>query len=111
MSTTPTLPTISIQDLKDMRDNNADFTLIDVREKEEWDFCHLDKSEFVPLSNFASLIEKYDRDAKYAILCKAGGRSATATEYMLKNGFNDVVNVAGGITAWALEIDKSVPTY
>ncbi|MDA1353771.1 MAG: rhodanese-like domain-containing protein [bacterium] len=105
------VPTITIQTLKDMRDNNDDFVLIDVREKDEWEFCRLHNAEFVPLSNFAALIDKYDRNKNYAILCKAGGRSASATEYMLRNGFKNVVNVAGGITAWATEIDKSVPTY
>ena len=43
--------------------------------------------------------------------CKAGGRSAKAARALVDAGFTDVTNMEGGITAWAKEIDTSLPTY
>lgn len=45
------------------------------------------------------------------VLCKMGGRSAKAAQFLREVGFRKVVNLAGGINAWAERIDTSMPTY
>ncbi|MGV8932830.1 MAG: rhodanese-like domain-containing protein [Luteimonas sp.] len=51
------------------------------------------------------------KDTPLAFLCHHGGRSAQAADYFLAHGFTDVSNVVGGIEAWALDVDPSVPRY
>ena len=56
-------------------------------------------------------LEAMPKDTGLAFLCHHGNSSQGAAEYFRRKGFTDVNNVAGGINAWALEIDPSVPTY
>ena len=56
-------------------------------------------------------LEKMPKDSEIAFLCHHGNASQGAAEYFRKQGFTKISNVAGGINAWSLEIDSSVPTY
>ena len=56
-------------------------------------------------------IEKLPRDAAIAFHCHHGGRSRAAAEHVLKMGFKQVYNLAGGIDAWAKDVDPNVPRY
>jgi rhodanese-related sulfurtransferase len=87
--------------------------LIDVREQDEWDLCHLADAELFPLSSFGELAaQRLTNPAEpLLIYCHHGGRSAQVTAYLIQSGFTDVTNVAGGIDAWALEIDPTIPRY
>lgn len=87
--------------------------LIDVREDDEWALGHLPGAELMPLSQFTALLPERLTDLARPLLiyCHHGGRSARATEYLLRQGFTDVTNLAGGIDAWSLEIDPTVPRY
>jgi rhodanese-related sulfurtransferase len=88
------------------------FRLIDVREKEEWDFCHLEKAELIPLSEFPSRsLAELKKDESIILYCHHGVRSERAGQFLLKNGYNHVSHLAGGIEAWALEVDSSVKRY
>ena len=101
---------ITVEELIEMQDSKADFVLLDVREQDEYEASNIDGSVLVPLSEFDDRIQELDKGKAYVVHCKMGGRSAQAVELLLKNGF-DAVNVAGGITAWAKEVDSSMPTY
>jgi rhodanese-related sulfurtransferase len=87
--------------------------LIDVREDEEYAIARIDGAELLPLSQWPAIVaEKLtDRTQPLLIQCHHGGRSARAAEFLLRNGFTDVTNLAGGIDAWAVEIDPSVARY
>jgi rhodanese-related sulfurtransferase len=87
--------------------------LIDVREAEEYATAHIDGAELLPLSQWPALAAEKLTDPGQPLLiqCHHGGRSARAAEYLLRNGFADVTNLAGGIDAWSVEIDPSVPRY
>jgi rhodanese-related sulfurtransferase len=86
--------------------------LIDVREQDEWDFCHVEGAEFFPLSRWpgaaAALLAS---TVPLLVICHHGGRSAKATQYLLQAGLTEVRNVAGGIDAWAVEIAPGMPRY
>ncbi len=107
------VPQINVAEAKARLAGTPPPRLIDVREQDEWDFCHLPGAELMPLSRFVELAEASlpDRNEPLLIYCHHGGRSAQATAYLLRGGFTDVTNVAGGIDAWSLEIDPSVPRY
>ncbi len=87
--------------------------LIDVREAEEFEIARIPGAELLPLSQWPALAAEKLADPAQPLLiqCHHGGRSAHATEFLLRNGFTDVTNVAGGIDAWSLEIDPSIPRY
>ncbi len=104
------IPTIGVQQLKDLLDNGDDFDLIDVREPHEHQICHISQAKLVPLGTVASRLSEFDPARKYVVHCKMGGRSAQAVEILRQAGL-DATNVAGGITAWAKEVDPSMPTY
>jgi rhodanese-related sulfurtransferase len=87
--------------------------LIDVREADEYELARIPGAELLPLSQWPAVIaEKLtDRDQPLFIQCHHGGRSARAADFLLRNGYADVTNVAGGIDAWSVEIDPSIPRY
>ena len=104
------IPTITVQQLKAKLDKNDSFELIDVREKHEHDICHLPQAKLIPLNTVPERLSQFDPTKAYIVHCKMGGRSAQAVEIMRKAGLN-ATNVAGGITAWAKEIDRNMPVY
>lgn len=86
--------------------------LVDVREKDEHAHCRIPGATHIPLSEFAQRApSELDRDAEIYIHCHHGGRSQKACEFLAAQGFERLANVAGGIDAWSLEIDPSVPRY
>ena len=87
--------------------------LIDVREADEFEIARIAGAELLPLSQWPALAVEKLRDPAQPLLiqCHHGGRSGQASAYLLRNGFTDVTNVAGGIDAWSQEIDPSVPRY
>ena len=105
------IPAITVTELKKRLDNGDNFELIDVREPHEHEICHLTQAKLIPLGTLPGKLHELDSSKQYIVHCKMGGRSAQAVELMRKSGFDKVLNVTGGITAWAKEIDKSMPTY
>jgi rhodanese-related sulfurtransferase len=74
--------------------------LVDVRERDEFAMLRVAGAVLLPLSGFAAVFQDLPRDRPLLMFCAAGSRSARATEFLLAQGFADVSNVAGGITAW-----------
>ena len=106
-----TIPTVSVQDLKAMRDAEVPHFLLDVREPHEDAIAHISGSTLIPLGELPNRLDELPRNQKLVVHCKAGGRSAKACAVLSANGFTDVWNVAGGINAWSKEIDSSVADY
>ncbi len=104
------IPAITVQELKKKLDRRDEFVLIDVREQHEHQICNLPQATLIPLGTVPARLSEFDPTKAYVVHCKMGGRSAQAVEIMRKAGLN-AINVAGGITAWAKEIDKSMPVY
>ncbi len=105
------LPELTVQELKRRLDERADFDLIDVREHHEYQISRIPGAKVIPLSEFHQRIHELDPAREIVIHCKAGIRSAKACRLLFDAGFRKVQNVAGGIDAWSLEIDPSVPRY
>ena len=87
--------------------------LIDVREADEFEIARIPGAELLPLSQWPAIAAEKLSDPAQPLLiqCHHGGRSGQAAAFLLRNGFTDVTNVAGGIDAWSQEIDPSVPRY
>lgn len=74
--------------------------LVDVREDDELVQAHVEGATHVPMSAFVERHGELPRDRPLFVMCASGSRSAAATAFLLRNGWTDVVNVEGGITAW-----------
>ena len=99
---------ITVQQLKEkLIDKSEYFMLIDVREDFEYMVSNIG-GEHIPLSNLQSRVHTLNRDVEYAIICRAGARSANACVLLGQEGFENVYNVRGGMKAWAAEIDPSI---
>lgn len=96
---------ITVHDLqKGLKDKSL--LLLDVRTPEEYEVSHLECTH-IPLNELQTRAEELDRDMPMAVICRSGGRSAKATDFLDQLGF-DVVNVQGGMNAWKTEIDPSL---
>jgi len=105
------IPTISVQELKRKIEANGALTILDVREPFEYEIAHIDGSKLIPLGELPDRFEELPRDREIVAHCKSGKRSAQAVQLLRRAGFTNVVNVAGGIEAWANEIDPAMPKY
>lgn len=92
------IPEIDVQDAKQRLDNGA--VLVDVREQNEYDEAHIPGSRLIALSKFAEGHAALPKDKPLIMQCRSGARSGQATQFLLQNGYTDVVNMAGGILAW-----------
>ncbi len=107
------VPEISVAEAKERLAGPNPPRLIDVREADEFEVARIAGAELLPLSQWPAIAgEKLtDLDQPLLIQCHHGGRSARAAEFLLRNGFTNVTNLAGGIDAWSAEIDPAIPRY
>jgi monothiol glutaredoxin len=101
---------ISAVDLKAMVDAGATFQLVDVRSPEERDVARLDGSRLLDQAYHDELLAM-DRQTPLVLHCHHGVRSQAAAQYFQEQGFTNLANVAGGIDAWSVDVDPSVPRY
>jgi len=103
-------PEISVTELKALMDSKADVTVIDVREPHEYQISNIG-ARLVPLGSFGGIVGELDPDQHYVIHCRSGKRSAEACGLLRAMGFVRVQNLAGGILAWADQIDPTMQKY
>jgi rhodanese-related sulfurtransferase len=104
----PAIPTIDVREADRRRREDgggagaggASPLVVDVREPNEFAAVRLEGVLLVPMSQFAARFGELPRDRPLLVMCAAGSRSAAATAHLLRNGWTDVKNVAGGITEW-----------
>lgn len=102
---------VTVEELKKMMDEKADFQLIDVREKNEKDVADIG-GELIPMGSVAANKDKISKDKTVIVYCRSGRRSANViSELQEKSGYTNLYNLTGGILAWADKIDSSVKKY
>jgi adenylyltransferase/sulfurtransferase len=99
--------------LKERLDRGESVTIIDVREPHEWQISNLENfgSKLIPLGQFSSRLNELNSAEEIVVHCKMGGRSAKAYEMLKQAGFKKIKNLKGGITAWADQVDRTMPKY
>jgi rhodanese-related sulfurtransferase len=85
--------------------------LIDVREKEEWDLCRLPGAELMPVGSIAEWSGRLDPRQELLLYCHHGIRSLHAAMYLAAHGFARVMHLRGGLDAYCLQADSSIPRY
>ena len=85
--------------------------LLDVREPWEYQTCHIEGSVPIPMNSIPARLQELDDEAPIVCICHHGARSMSVAAFLERNGFDNVTNLTGGIHAWALQVDGSMPTY
>lgn len=85
--------------------------LLDVREPWEFQFCHIDGSQPMPMNSVPARIGELDPAGEVVVICHHGGRSAQVGMFLERQGFDKVINLAGGVAEWAARVDPKMPHY
>jgi molybdopterin/thiamine biosynthesis adenylyltransferase/rhodanese-related sulfurtransferase len=93
---------VSVQEVQDKLNPDNGFTLLDVREGDEWEQGHLNKAIFLPRGFLEQKADKLlpDRGQSIVVYCAGGTRSALAAKTLQDLGYTDVYSMAGGFNAW-----------
>lgn len=85
--------------------------LLDVREPWEFQICHIGGSQLMPMSSVPARLAELERDRETVVICHHGGRSAQVCMFLEHQGFDKVINLAGGVAGWAAQVDPRMPQY
>ncbi len=102
---------ITVYDLKARIDAGDDPVLLDVRDAHEWEISDLPGSLHIPKPRVVARMAEIPRDREVVVYCKTGVRSRDVIPMLQAQGFTNLINLKGGINAWAREIDRNLPTY
>jgi len=102
---------IAAADLREQRERNPRLIVLDVREPHEWAIAHIDGARLIPLSELPERLGELDGHAEIVTHCHHGTRSMKALEILRAAGFANVRSLKGGIDAWSVQVDPSVPRY
>lgn len=112
-------PEISVKQVESKRQNGEQFVWLDVRERAEIARVSIqdERIRLSPLSELADRQlaalpnEAQDQQAEIVVFCHHGMRSAQVTAWLRQQGWQKVMSMAGGVAAWAQEVDPSIGTY
>jgi rhodanese-related sulfurtransferase len=102
---------ISVRELADMRSAGKEHTVLDVREARELDVCRLEGALHVPMAEIPARTDDLPTDRLLVVICHHGARSQMVVDFLRSAGFDNAVNLDGGIDAWACDVDPSMPRY
>ena len=85
--------------------------LLDVREPREYAYCHIEGSLNIPMNDVPERLGELDPACETVVVCHHGIRSASVAGYLVRQGFRSVANLAGGIEAWAVEVEPDMSRY
>lgn len=96
----PNIPTMTVRTLSGRIAHGEDLFILDVRQPEEYEESSIPGSVLIPLAELRERLDEVPRDREIIVHCKAGGRSARALKLLQEEGFDNVINVDGGMDAW-----------
>jgi rhodanese-related sulfurtransferase len=100
------------EQLKDYLESAAEQPLLlDVRQPWEYDICKLDNSLLIPMSTVPANLDQLDKGRETVVICHHGVRSRRVAYYLEQAGFTNVINLRGGLDAWARSVDVDMATY
>ncbi|HHH43580.1 MAG TPA: sulfurtransferase [Gammaproteobacteria bacterium] len=85
--------------------------LLDVRESWEFDKACIEGSILVPMRAIPARLQELDPGRETVVICHHGIRSRMVCLFLENQGFTDVVNLSGGVDAWARDVDRQMPAY
>ncbi len=85
--------------------------MIDVREPWEVELCQIERSQPIPMADLPGQVGALSTEVPLVVICHHGARSLHVTMWLRQNGFENAINLGGGIDAWAREIDSNMARY
>lgn len=85
--------------------------LLDVREPWEFETCRIEAARLIPIHMITGRYAELDQEQPVVCICHHGGRSMQVATFLESQGFSKVSNLAGGVHAWAQQVDTAMPTY
>lgn len=99
------------QEISERIKRGEKFKFIDVRELYEYEIASIEQAELFPLSRFGEWIDTLDSKEETVVMCHHGIRSANVCMFLVRNGFENVSNLEGGIDLWSATVDENIPRY
>jgi rhodanese-related sulfurtransferase len=91
-------------EVKERMKRGDNFTILDVREPDEWASGHIPGAKHIPLGEIEARHGELDKKGETVVVCRSGGRSSTACEFLAAMGYH-VINMPGGMSAWQGDIE------
>jgi sulfur-carrier protein adenylyltransferase/sulfurtransferase len=104
------IPQMTVQELKERRNAGEDVYVLDVREPWEYQVANIGGT-LIPQNDVPQRLNEIDRNREIVVQCRSGSRSQKIAEFLAQSGYPNVKNLAGGILAWADQIDPRVQKY
>jgi len=104
------IPQLPVKELKRRLDSGEDILILDVREPYEYQIANIG-GKLIPQNDVPQRLAEIDRDREIVVQCRSGARSQRIAEFLQQSGYPKVANLAGGILAWADEIDPKMQKY
>lgn len=102
-TTQPRVKSMTVNELHEQLQDNADYVLIDVRSPGEYEYDgHIEGSRLLPLQVLGQRIDELPTDRPLVMVCRSGNRSYVAAEQLMRMGFDHVINLTGGMMAWKM---------
>ena len=105
------VPALSVQDFAALRRGAEPYALLDVREPWEVALGTLPEALAIPMSELPARAETLPTDRPLVVLCHHGQRSGQVTAWLRRKGYDNALNLDGGIDAWARTVDPTMATY
>jgi len=102
---------ISASETAIFRDNNKDCVLLDVREDSELAICRIEGALHIPMGQIPERYEALPKDAPLIVFCHHGMRSLNVVQFLEAKGYDNAINMSGGIHAWANEVEPQMARY
>ena len=94
-----------------LSDKNTPPLLLDVREPWEFEVAHIDSSVLMPMHQIPSSLDQFTANQEIVLICHHGIRSRQVAYFLESTGFTNLINLEGGVNAWAHEVDHNMATY
>ena len=104
---------IDVRSVHELLESGEEILLLDCREADEHARCRIAGAKLLPMGELQSRIAELEpfRQRRIIVHCHRGGRSLKVTQWLRAQGFAQTQNMQGGIDAWALLVDTSLPRY
>jgi len=102
---------LTASELKTRLEQSEPPVLLDVREEWELMRCQLPGITWIPMGQIVARVNELDKNKETVVICHHGVRSWQVAKFLESEGFGDVINLSGGVDAWAKQIDPAMPLY
>jgi len=92
-------------------ESREDPVLLDVREPWEYELCHIEGSQLMPMGSVPEQVNALEPEAEVVVICHHGIRSARVGMFLEGQGFGCIFNLSGGVAGWAEQVDPAMPQY